>query len=847
VSGTAAQQMSLRRIAALVATGAGSAEIFAAIAREVGAMLQPRSVQIFRWESDETATVVGAWGPAGAAWPWDDRVAERLRGGRPARIGDAVGAPIVVDGALWGHISVEAPPDGAEAQLQEIAELVAAAIASSTTREQLQALADEQSALRRVAMLVAGEAPPADVFDAVAAELGRMFAVSTAGIVRYEDETAVVVARWGRLVEIFQVGDRLPVGGHNAITQVRRTGRTARVDDFDSTATGAIADRARRVSTSSSLGAAIMVSGRLWGAVIVSALQGEAIPPGAERRLEQFVELVGTAIANTQARTELARLADEQAALRRVATLVAEEAPPAEVFERVGLEVAGVLGPGVDHAILRYEPDETATVMAATSTAMPGGIVVGERLGLDGSGVTAQVYRKRRVVRVDHYAAARGDIADHASRHGITCAIGCPIVVTGTLWGSMVVAHHEPEPFPPGTEAHVQQFTDLVATAIANAQAREDLRRLVDEQAALRRVATLVAQAPAPAEVFDAVIAEVAQLLGAQLVGLMRYEGTEAVTIVARRGHDPEVVQVGMRLPIDGESVSARVLRTGQSTRLDLRAAGSGPIAELAVRSKGELTVGAPVTVEGRIWGVMTASWGAPEVPPADAEERLNHFAELLGTAIANADGRDQLAASRARVLSAADDARRQVVRDLHDGAQQRLVHTVITLKLAERALRTDPAGAAPLVAQALQHAEDSNAELRELAHGLLPSVLTLGGLRAGVDAVAERLNLPVAADITATRLTPEIEASAYFIVAEALTNVVKHAQATRADVCADVADGTLRLEVRDDGVGGADPAGHGLLGIGDRVAALGGRLRIDSPPGAGTVLAAELPLSGSG
>jgi signal transduction histidine kinase len=208
-----------------------------------------------------------------------------------------------------------------------------------------------------------------------------------------------------------------------------------------------------------------------------------------------------------------------------------------------------------------------------------------------------------------------------------------------------------------------------------------------------------------------------------------------------------------------------------------------------------------------------------------------------------NADSRDQFMESRARVLTAGDEARRRVVRDLHDGAQQRQVHTIVTLKLAQRALKEDTARAESLLTEALDHAEQGNAELRELAHGILPVTLTRGGLRAGVDSLISRLGIAVHANVADTRLPPEVEASAYFIVAEALTNVVKHARATEAEVTAAVDDDTLRLEVRDDGVGGAEPEGHGLLGLRDRAAALGGQVRIDSPRGGGTVLAAELPV----
>jgi signal transduction histidine kinase len=256
--------------------------------------------------------------------------------------------------------------------------------------------------------------------------------------------------------------------------------------------------------------------------------------------------------------------------------------------------------------------------------------------------------------------------------------------------------------------------------------------------------------------------------------------------------------------------------------------------------------VGATIVVDGRLWGVIIASWGDERSPPDDTEERMAKFAQLLDTAIANADSRDQLAASRARLVTAGDEARRRVVRDLHDGAQQRLVHTIVTLKLAQRAFGKGDGRAEALVGEALQHAERGNAELRELAQGMLPAVLTRGGLRAGLDAVVSRLDLPVRVDVPAERFPSEIEASAYFIVAEALTNVMKHSHATRAEVRASVDDGVLLVEVQDDGIGGADADGHGLVGMADRVSALGGRLTLESPRGDGTLVAATLPLSGS-
>jgi signal transduction histidine kinase len=294
---------------------------------------------------------------------------------------------------------------------------------------------------------------------------------------------------------------------------------------------------------------------------------------------------------------------------------------------------------------------------------------------------------------------------------------------------------------------------------------------------------------------------------------------------------------------VAADSLTAQVRATERPARFDLREHGTGETVEIGRRAGADLSIGAPVRVEGQLWGLIAAGCSQDKPPAAGAEDRLAEFAELLATAIANADTRDKLTASRARVLSAGDQARRRVVRDLHDGAQQHLVHAIVTLKLAQRTMDIEDEEKGTLLAEALDHVKRGNAELRELAHGMLPSVLTRGGLRAGIDALVSRLDLPVEVDVTDERLPPEIEASAYFVAAEGLTNVVKHANAVRARVDASVGAGTLCLQVSDDGDGGADAEGHGLIGLADRVAALGGRLRIESPPEGGTVLTAHLPL----
>jgi signal transduction histidine kinase len=429
-----------------------------------------------------------------------------------------------------------------------------------------------------------------------------------------------------------------------------------------------------------------------------------------------------------------------------------------------------------------------------------------------------------------------------AQRLGSVSTVSCPIVVEGRLWGAISVS--ATAPLPLDADERLEKFTELVATAVGNADARAEVERLAEEQAALRRVATLVAEGASPAAVFDAVAAEMERLLDADHVTLGRYEPGAEVTTVAHRGPAPQRVPPGTRASHEGESVTAIVRRTERPARMESWEGAQGAIAERA-RSLGvRASVGAPIVVDRRVWGVIIASWRAEELPPADTEQRMAHFAELLETAIANADSRDQLTASRVRLLTEGDEARRRVVRDLHDGAQQRLVHAILTLKLAERALGEQDGDVESLIGEALEQVEHGNAELRELAHGILPPVLTRGGLRAGVNSLATRLALPVEVDIPAERFPEEIEASAYFIVAGALTNVVKHAQAERAEVRVSVPDGILHVEVRDDGIGGADAEGGGLIGLRDRATALGGWLDVESPASGGTLLSAALPLS---
>jgi PAS domain S-box-containing protein len=372
-----------------------------------------------------------------------------------------------------------------------------------------------------------------------------------------------------------------------------------------------------------------------------------------------------------------------------------------------------------------------------------------------------------------------------------------------------------------------------------------DRKRGEAEQAALRRVATRVARAVAPAEIFDAVTREVGLHCDADLARLERFEPDGTLMAIAAWSRTGEIrLAVDTRLDLEGDSIAAQVVETGRPARIASYESASGPLARearaLGIRS----SVGCPIVVRGRTWGVIVAYTRGEAPFPPNTEARIADFTELVAMAVVNAESQHQLTASRARLLTEADAVRRRIVRDLHDGAQQRLVHTSITLGLAQRELERGNGAVQDLIGEAVGHMQQANEELRELAHGILPAALTRGGLHGGIKAVVERLDLAVKVDLPPERFPAEIEASAYFIVAEALTNIVKHARAESAAVSASIDDGMLQVEVSDDGIGGADPSGRGLVGINDRVTALGGKFSIESPAGGGTVLTATLPIS---
>ncbi|MDX6378184.1 MAG: hypothetical protein QOE98_2487, partial [Gaiellaceae bacterium] len=884
VTRLAEEQSALRRVATLVAQGVPAAEVFAAVSDEVGRLVGTDSATVMKFDEDGpgilfvgVASKMSDTYPLGARWEFVDGMAsaEVYRTGRSARGGgrdwgtvdgpvgethhrlgivSTVATPIVVEGHLWGCIAVQSQeplPLDTDQRLASFTELVATAIANAEAREALERLVDEQAALRRVATLVARGVRADEIFAAVSDEVGRLVGTDSATVIRYDDDgegiTFVGVA--SKMSGTFPLGGSWKFQEGMASLDVYRTGRSARSGAHLTTVDGPVGDTHRRMGIISAVASPIVVEGRLWGAMAVHG--HEPLPLDTDERLEKFTELVATAIANAESGAGITRLAEEQAALRRVATLVARGAPPAELFAAVSEEVGHLLAFDVAN-LSRYEPDRTITSLAAWSRTGDPFPTPGSRWPIGGKNVTTLVFETGRSARVDDYANASGVVAVPFRDAGVRSAVGTPIIVEGRLWGVMSAGSNLDQPLPADTEARLASFTELVATAIANTESRAGLGRLAEQQAALRRVATLVAEGVPPAKLLSAVCEEVSQLLDAQTSSIMRLEADGTVTVWANGGTGEPVFEVGTRTrPGPGRVISA-VLDTGRPARREASddtseeasddtsdRARSLRLAALGIRS----TVAVPIVVEGALWGVIGTAT-VREHFANDTEQRLEEFTELAATAIANADSRAALTASRARIVAASDETRRRIERDLHDGIQQRLVSLALRVRAAEMTpqLPTGAQAELSLLFDGLRAAID---EVRETSRGIHPAVLSESGLKPALKALTARVPVPVKLELDLDDRLPErVEAAAYYVASEALANALKHAKASVVELRAECRDGSLTLVLRDDGIGGADPSrGSGLIGLRDRVEALGGTISVASPPGEGTVLDVRLPI----
>lgn len=394
----------------------------------------------------------------------------------------------------------------------------------------------------------------------------------------------------------------------------------------------------------------------------------------------------------------------------------------------------------------------------------------------------------------------------------------------------------------------VPPLETLLAAACEREAMSNALRELATEQAVMRRLAVLVARGVPPGEVVAAVAGEAAALLDADATRLLRYEPSGMVSVIAEHGRGEGPTLLGRRFPVEG-GVTEQVQRTSLPARVEGYEERGGALADLARREGHTAAVAAPITVEGRVWGALLTLW-SQRTPPPDTEARLAEFTELVATAVANTESRAELNASRARIVFAADKARRSFERDLHDGVQQRLVSLGLELRAIEAEVPDCCAEIRPRLGCTIDGLTRAFQDLQEISRGLHPAILSQGGLRAALKTLARRCPVPVTINAGPERRLPSaVEIAAYYVVSEALTNATKHAKAS--SICVDV-DITgepgsgrefLVLSISDDGAGGADPArGSGLVGLADRVAALGGSLRMTSPPGHGTSLIVRLP-----
>jgi PAS domain S-box-containing protein len=877
----AEEQAALRRVATLVARGDPPDEIFSAVSREVHRMFGLEGgdfdvTTVVRFDPGPVFVLVSSGKtieglPLGSRWgPNDIYVTTRVhRTGRSARVHEdellaarqpaaaelrhqgvasQVASPIVVEGRLWGAMNINATralPSDTEERLEMFTELVATAIANAESRKALAEVVEEQTALRRLATLVAEGVPSGELFSAVTKEVVHVFSdvdpALVASVIRFDPGPESILVGASRAYQDEPLGARWEPKDLYVSTRVLRTGNSARVDEADlDTTGGADAEMLRLRGFLYQVGSPVVVEGELWGAMCLNSEQ--ELPLDTDERLASFVELIATAIANAESRKARAVLTEEQGALRRVATLVARDAPSTEVFEAVATEVGKLLDTDIT-VVGRYDGDGAATAIGSWS-ASGGGVPVGTRSAIGGHNVLTIVAETGKPARVDGYEDASGEAAEIARRYGWRSSIAAPIGVEDRLWGVMLVATQRPELFPAGAEERLAAFTDLVATAVANTEARHALERVAAEQAALRRVATLVAQGASPQDLFDAVAEEVGRLLPAANVSIGRYESDDSVTSMASWSSAGPVFTPGVRWPIKGTNVAWMVLRTGRPARIDDFSAATDPIG-VAVREAGyKSAIGSPIVVEGHLWGAISAASTEGPMPPG-GEARLASFTELVATAIANAESSAELVASRRRIVAASDDARRRIERDLHDGVQQQLVSLSLEVGRMEAGL---PAGDAlkETLGSVSENVGSILDSLGEIARGIHPSILSQGGLETALNGLARRSAVPVEIDARIEVLVPdEVEVAAYYVASEALTNVAKHACASVVHVAVTTDAATLTLVVRDDGVGGAALGeGSGLVGLQDRVEALGGTIAIDSSAGEGTCVVVTLPIA---
>jgi signal transduction histidine kinase len=534
----------------------------------------------------------------------------------------------------------------------------------------------------------------------------------------------------------------------------------------------------------------------------------------------------------------LEQVIEEQAALRRIATLVAEGATQQELAAAVTSEIGRLFGAQKANT-MRWDGD---TIRVIGDWSEDGEVmqIAGQVFPFGGDTITARIVGTAAPARLNSAAELQTEFARARwAELGLQASIGAPIIVDDKVWGVVTAARTQPnDPFPPGAEYQLRDFAALVAQAIVNAEARREMAELAAEQSALRRIATLVAGGRPQAEVLDAVTSEAGRLFGASTVTLVRWEGVQDEVVVVAAWNDAETapIESGSLYHPGAGSATLAVLETGVASSSQESSPERGTCWVIA----------APVIIKGSLLGALTASRFGSAMFPAGAEVHLRSFADLAAQSIANERAQAELRASRARIVRTADETRRRLERNLHDGAQQRLLSVSVTLRLAANTLASAPEETGRLLTAASEELNEALEELRDLARGLHPATLTKYGLVPALDALSKRAPLPVTvANDVDGRLPEAVEAALYYVASESLTNVVKYARASKVDVSVSCGNGVAVIEVVDDGVGGADPAGgSGFRGLADRTEALDGSFGVDSPPGKGTRVWARIPVS---
>lgn len=699
----------------------------------------------------------------------------------------------------------------------------------------------ELAALRVAAALVAEGASPRVVLQTAALHVADAVEADFLEILRFArgGRTAAFAVWAAQDAEIIDLDHRL-LDDDQLAREVLRTQKPVRQDFALGPATLDAERRGNKFGITSSVGVPILLGGEVWGATVVHSVGDVSLPADTEMRLCGFDELVGSVLTNSRTQAEMEQLIAEQAALLRVAELVARESPADDLFHAVA-EQLGCVTHVSGTQLLRFDDDEMATSVGSWGR-VESGIAVGEPFSTQGNILTGRIRATGLPARVEDYSSAVGQLDALKRGFGIRSAVGAPIRTAGRLWGVLVVGSVATEPLPDETEDRMVKFADLVGVALSNFEARTSLQILADEQAALRRVATVVAR-----EEWDVILPTIVRELGLlhRVAGsvIIRYENDELATILAAWG-DPQLDQfIGQTLPFEGDNPGDYVWRTHRPARQHGFEGGAGLFAELAVQMGLTESLAGPVFVENRLWGAIVVVTTASGRLPPETEARLGQFAELIATAIGNMKSRLELTESRARIVQTADQTRRKFERDLHDGIQQRLVSISRDLRGVERELPADTESRSRVskIADDLLAALDG---LRELSRGLHPAILSVGGLIPAARSLARRSTIPVTLNLPQPSRHPDnVEVAAYYVMSEALANTAKYAQATTTEITITTTGDSLTVTVTDDGIGGADPTkGSGLIGLEDRVQTLGGTLTVHSLPPSGTTITAHLP-----